>query len=184
MYPIYFESADELRLWFEENHKTKKELIAGFFRKSTGRKSITWSESVDEALCFGWIDGRINPIDDERYTRRFTPRKPNSIWSNVNVKKVEKLIKSGRMQPEGLIAFEKRETHKSGIYHFENPPATLEPKLEETFKSNRDAWNFFQKQAPSYQKLMLHWITSGKKEETQVRRMNKLISASEAGVKL
>ena len=184
MEPIYFKSAAELRLWFEENHKTKKELFVGYFRKSTGKKTITWSESVDEALCFGWIDGRINPIDDERYTRRFTPRKPDSIWSNVNLKKVEQLIKDGRMRSEGLASFERRKADKSGIYHFENPPTTLDPKLEEIFKRNEKSWNFFTKQAPSYQKLMFHWIMSGKKDETRVRRMNQLISASADGVKL
>ncbi len=141
--PIYFESAAELRRWFQKNHLNATELIAGFYKKSSNEKTISWSESVDEALCFRWIDGRVNSIDSERYTRRFTPRKPDSIWSNVNIGKVKNLIESGRMERAGLLAFEKRDEEKSGIYHFEQDPVALDEQFLAEFKKHQTAYSFF-----------------------------------------
>ncbi|MBF0694751.1 MAG: YdeI/OmpD-associated family protein [Flavobacterium sp.] len=181
---IYFESAAEFRAWLEENHSSSTELFVGYYRVNSNRKTMTWAESVDEALCFGWIDGRLNPVDDQRYTRRFTPRKPNSIWSNVNIKKVGELIAAGKMKPEGLATYNRRRPEKTGIYHFEKPQETLSPDLALMFSQNIVAFEFFKKQSASYQKLIIHWIMEAKKAETRQNRLVKLIKASENGLKL
>ena len=140
---------------------------------------MTWSESVDEALCFGWIDGIRKRVDAESYCIRFTPRRPNSIWSAVNLAKVEALMASGAMQPAGLEAYQKRNPEKCEVYSFEKPPAVLPDEYTEVFKAHPEAWTFFQKQPPSYQKNMTNWITTAKQESTQRSRLQKLIEASE-----
>jgi uncharacterized protein YdeI (YjbR/CyaY-like superfamily) len=182
MDPIYFNDQNEFRKWLEDNHNKESELLAGFYRVKTKKSSLTWSQSVDQALCFGWIDGIRRSISQEKYCIRFTPRRPNSIWSNVNIKKVEELTKNGLMKREGLETFNRRK--KSGMYSFENESSQFIENLEITFKSNNIAWEFFLIQAPSYKKTIIRWIMSAKREETRLSRLNKLIKASENHSKL
>lgn len=177
MTPIFFANQLEFRKWLAQNHKKETELIVGYYKVGTGKPSMTWSQSVDQALCFGWIDGVRKSLGEESYCIRFTPHKPKSNWSAVNIKKVEELTKQGLMQPEGLELYNNRTVDKA--YSFENPERILSPHLEKKFKANKNAWKFFDSQAPSYKKTMLHWIMSAKKEETQVSRLDKLILESE-----
>ena len=156
MLPIFFSSRKEFRQWLADNHKTEKEVLVGFYRVATGKPSMTWSESVDEALCFGWIDSVRRKIDNESYCNRFTPRRPNGIWSLVNINKVEQLTLDGLMQPSGIEAFQRRRNEKSGIYSFENDNRQLNENLEQIFKENKPAWEFFSHQAPSYRKTITH----------------------------
>jgi len=176
--PVYFNSQNEFREWLEKNHDKESEIIAGYYKVGTGRPSMTWSESVDQAICFGWIDGIRRSVDNERYTIRFTPRRPGSIWSNVNLRKVEELKKKGLMKKPGLDVYNKRKDAKSGIYSFENEITTLDKKYEKIFKASKSAWDFFMKQPPSYKKTRTHWVMSAKQEETRLARLNKLIKAS------
>lgn len=179
MKPKFFKDPKDFRKWLEKNHGTKTELIVGYYKVKTKKPSMKWAESVDEAVCFGWIDGIRRSIDEESYNIRFTPRRKDSIWSAVNIKKVKRLIEEGLMQPAGLLAYENREESKSAIYSYENKPKELSPELEKIFKSNKIAWDFFIEQAPSYQRLMVFRVISAKKEETKIRRLNKLIESSE-----
>lgn len=178
---MFFENPEQFRSWLEKNHTKENELLVGFYKVGTKKPSITWSESVDQALCFGWIDGVRKSIDEHSYSIRFTPRKPTSIWSAINIKKVEELTKSGLMTPEGLKAFELRKEEKSGIYSHEKEAATLDPEFEKQFKTHKKAWEFFNNQAPSYRKVMLHWIMSAKQEKTRLSRLEKTIRESELG---
>jgi uncharacterized protein YdeI (YjbR/CyaY-like superfamily) len=179
MMPVFFHDQQEFRRWLEKNHKSKSELLVGYYKVSSEKPSMTWSQSVDEALCFGWIDGIRRSIDNESYCIRFTPRKPTSIWSNVNIKKAEELNRKGLMKQSGLEVFNNRKTSKSGIYSFENEPSKLNDSFENIFKASKLAWEFFLKQAPSYQKTIFRWIMSAKQEKTQLSRLNKTIVASE-----
>lgn len=179
MSAVFFRNPQEFRDWLEENHQKEAELVVGFYKVGTKKPSITWSESVDQALCFGWIDGVRKTIDKESYSIRFTPRRPGSIWSAINIGKVEELTKSGLMKPEGLQAFKFRKEEKSRIYSHENEAAALSPQYKKQFKINKKAWDFFDRQAPSYKKVMIHWIMSAKQEKTQISRLEKTISASE-----
>lgn len=179
MNPIFFKTQSEFRDWLDKNHMKETELFVGFYKEGSGKPSMTWPQSVDEALCYGWIDGIRKSIDSESYCIRFTPRKPTSIWSAVNIKKVEELISKGLMQPFGLVAFSKRKDEKSKIYSFENDPIKLADNFEKQFKSNKKAWAFFTSQASSYQKTAIHWIMSAKKELTQLTRLEKIIVESE-----
>ncbi|MDP2363547.1 MAG: YdeI/OmpD-associated family protein [Ignavibacteria bacterium] len=181
---VFFPTPKDLRKWFEKNHKKEKELFVGYYKVVTGKPSITWSQSVDEALCFGWIDGIRRSVDEESYCIRFTPRNPKSNWSAINIKKVEELTKLGLMKPEGLAAFSYRKEEKSKIYAYENPAATLDKSYEKKFKSENFAWEFFQSMAPSYQKTALRWIMSAKQEETRLKRLQTLISDCEAKRKI
>ena len=178
MTPVYFKNQEEFRNWLEKNHKTETELLIGYYKVDSGRPSMTWSQSVDQALCFGWIDGIRRSIDNERYCIRFTPRKPTSIWSKINIDKIGELTKKGLMYPSGLAAFNNRRKSKSGIYSFENEPATLSASFEAGFRTNISAWDFFKSQAPSYQKMIIHWIMAARQEKTRLARLEKLISAS------
>ena len=153
----------------------KTELLVGFYKVDSGKPSMTWSQSVDQALCFGWIDGVRKSIDEISYTIRFTPRKPTSIWSAINVRKVEELRKAGLMTQEGERAFGHKTESKSGIYSHENEPATLDPIFTKQFKKEKEAWKYFIAQAPSYRKVMIHWIMSAKQEKTRVSRLEKTI---------
>jgi uncharacterized protein YdeI (YjbR/CyaY-like superfamily) len=183
--PRFFASPAEFRAWLEANHDQRRELLVGFYKKGSGRPSMTWSESVDEALCFGWIDGVRRSLDAERYTIRFTPRKPASIWSNVNIAKVEMLLNEDRMRPAGLAAWERRDPEKSGIYAFERQtPAEFDAELERRFRRERGAWTFFQKQPPGYRRLATHYVTSAKRPETRERRLTVLIEHSAKGERL
>jgi len=178
---VFFASTGDFRIWLGHNHQTEAELLVGFYKVGTGKPSMTWSESVDEALCFGWIDGIRNTIDSESYCIRFTPRNPKSNWSALNIKKVEELIRQGRMLPVGLDAFEKRKTEKSAIYSYENRPEKLDNTLETKFQIHRDAWNYFTSLASSYQRTCIYWVMSAKQESTREARLAKLIKASESG---
>jgi uncharacterized protein YdeI (YjbR/CyaY-like superfamily) len=179
--PTFFSTPRDFRRWLERNHAKVAELWVGFHKKGTGRPSVTWPEAVDEALCFGWIDGVRYRIDEISYRIRFTPRTPKSTWSNVNVKRVAALKKLGRMAPAGLAAFAKADPKKSGIYAYERRNATLGAAHEKSFKANKAAWAFFKAQAPSYQRTVTHWVVSAKQEETRQRRLARLIADSEAG---
>ena len=180
MKPVYFNNQIEFREWLAENHADKKELLVGFYKISTGKPSMTWSESVDQAICYGWIDGIRKTVDAESYCIRFTPRKPTSTWSKVNIQKVENLIKNGLMTASGLEAYNKRSMENSGIYSFENEEKVLPFEFERKFKTNHTAWDFFSNQAPpSYRKTVIHWILSAKQEITRISRLEKLIAASE-----
>ncbi len=183
--PVYFESPAAFRRWLEAHHGTASELIVGFHKSHTGRPSLTWPESVDEALCVGWIDGIRRRVDDDRYTIRFTPRRRHSIWSLVNIRRVAALTAEGRMQPAGLRAFEARRDERSGVYAFERPaPAALGEADERRFKKHRKAWAFFQSQPPGYRTTAMHWVTSAKKAETREKRLATLITDSEAGLRI
>jgi len=179
MKPVYFKNQDEFRKWLDENHEKAAEIIVGFYKVGTPKHNMTWSQSVDQALCFGWIDGIRRSIDDEKYCIRFTPRKPTSIWSLVNIRKVEDLERKGLMKKPGLEAFNKRKESKSGIYSFENEIPVLNDNFEDRFRANNDAWTFFMKQPPSYRKTRIHWVMSARQEATRTARLNKLITASE-----
>jgi len=185
MNPTFFKTQADFRQWLTNNHNKEKELLVGFYKTSSSKESMTWPQSVDEALCFGWIDGVRRSVDAESYTIRFTPRKPNSIWSAINIDKMENLIALKLVKPEGLAAFEKRTENKSRIYsHEQKEVAKLSPDMEAEFKANTIAWDFFTTQAPSYQKVILHWLTSAKQEKTRLQRFEKLIHASTEGKRL
>src|ERR1051326_8918402 len=184
MKPRFFPTPAQFRQWLERNYERETELLVGFHKKSSGKKSITYNEALDEALSFGWIDGVRRNLNETSYTIRFTPRKPRSIWSNINVKHVERLQKEKRMQPSGLDAFALRDAKRTGIYSFENRPRELSPEYEKTFRQNKAAWKFFQEQPPGYQRLMIFRTMSAKKEETRLRRLKQLIDSSEKGVRL
>lgn len=179
MQATFFATATEFRKWLEKNHKKQTELMVGFYKVGSGKASITWSQSVDQALCFGWIDGVRKSIDEESYCIRFTPRRNNSIWSAINIKKVEELTKAGLMKPEGEKAFSFRTEDKSQIYSHEKEPAILDSRYEKQFKQHKKAWDFFSKQTPSYKKVMIHWIMSAKQEKTRQARLEKIIQESE-----
>ncbi|MFT6633962.1 MAG: hypothetical protein ACJAS4_003936 [Bacteriovoracaceae bacterium] len=178
---IFFNNSDEFSNWLENNSEAS-ELWVGYFKKSTGRTDFTWSSSVDVALCFGWIDGIRKSIDDQRYKIRFTPRKMNSLWSAVNVKKVNALIKLGKMKPAGMHLFNNR-TDKQG-YSSEKRNIKLAEEYEEQIKANQHAWLFFSNLAPSYKRDSIWWVMSAKKKETRLRRLNILICSSEEGLKI
>jgi uncharacterized protein YdeI (YjbR/CyaY-like superfamily) len=179
MTPVFFANQTEFRKWLEKNHKKEPELIVGFYKKDSGKPNMTWSQSVDEALCFGWIDGVRRSIDKESYCIRFTPRRPTSRWSNINIKKVEELTLQGLMQPAGIEIYKIRKIEKSGISSYESEPGKLDKEMTARFKSNKVAWEFFTRQAPSYQRTISHWIVSAKQEKTKLARLEKTIAASE-----
>jgi uncharacterized protein YdeI (YjbR/CyaY-like superfamily) len=178
---FFFPTQKGLRKWFEKNHKKEKELWIGFYKVASGKPSITWSQSVDEALCFGWIDGLRKSIDEESYCIRFTPRNPRSNWSAINIKKVEELTKLGLMMPEGLKAFGFRKEQKSKIYAYENPEVILDKSFEKLFKTNKKAWQFYHSMTPTYRKVTTRWIMSAKQETTRLKRLNELIKDCAAG---
>jgi uncharacterized protein YdeI (YjbR/CyaY-like superfamily) len=178
----FFATPGDFRRWLKVHHQNTRELWVGFYKKASGRPSITWPESVDEALCVGWIDGLRKTIDAESYKIRFTPRKTTSTWSAVNIGRVQELTKFGRMRPAGLKAFELRKEEKSGIYAYENrKSAVLGAAGEQKFRSRPKAWNFFQSQPASYRQTLIWWVATAKREETKQKRLEKLIAQSEAG---
>jgi uncharacterized protein YdeI (YjbR/CyaY-like superfamily) len=184
MTPKFFPTPSAFRKWLTTNHAKSKELWVGFYKKNSGKPSITWPESVDEALCFGWIDGIRKTIDEESYKIRFTPRKTTSIWSAVNMRNVERLIKAKRMQPAGLKAFELRKDNRSEIYAYEQRSSELIEPYAAQFKRNKKAWDFFQAQPPGYRKIMNWYVLSAKQEETRLKRLQRVIEASAEGVRL
>ncbi len=180
--PIYFESPEALRDWFDANHETATELWIGQYKKSTGRPTVTWSEVVDEALCVGWIDGVRYSVDAERFTQRLTPRRKGSNWSAVNIAKVTELTAQGRMRPAGHAAFEARTEARSGVYSYEQRHlATLEPEEEAMFRANAAAWAWWEAGPPSYRKGAVYWVVSAKRPETRARRLDALIEDSAVG---
>ena len=185
MKPKFFRTPADWRAWLEQNHQSETELWVGFYRKGTGKPSITWPESVDQALCFGWIDGVRKTIDAESYVIRFTPRRRGSIWSNVNIRRAGELISAGLMQDAGKRAFEARDPAKSGIYSFERTkPAKLPPAMKKVFMANKRAWKFFQSQPPGYRAVVTNWLITAKQEATRNRRLATLIKDSEEGKRI
>ena len=176
--PSFFKTPADFRKWLTKNHTTATELWVGFYKKDSGKPSITWPESVDEALCHGWIDGVRKSVDETSYKIRFTPRRPRSIWSAVNIKRVSVLTKEGRMQPAGDKAFAARKESKSGIYAYEQRQPELPEIYVKELRKNKAAAKFFESQPPSYRKLTSWWIVSAKQEETRLKRLAKLIEAS------
>lgn len=185
MNPHFFTTPAEFRDWLDKHFDKETELLVGFYKTSSGKPTITWPESVDQALCYGWIDGVRKSRDEESYTIRFTPRKATSIWSAINIDKMEKLMKEGLVKPTGIAAYEKRAENKSRIYsHERTEDAVLPAEMEKVFKANAPAWEFFMKQAPSYRKVMLHLIVSAKQEKTRQSRFEKLLNASAEGKRI
>ena len=175
----FFKTQDDFRRWLESHHEKETELIVGFYKVDSGKPSMSWSQSVDQALSFGWIDGVRKSIDKESYSIRFTPRRRTSTWSKVNIKKVDELIKAGLMKPAGLKAFSLSKENKSGVYSYENDTLSLEPNYEIKFRKNKKAWDFFMKQAPSYKRAINRWIMSAMQEKTRQSRLEKTIKESE-----
>lgn len=178
MKPTFFKTPLDFRKWFEKHHDKEQELLVGFYKKDSGKPSITWPESVDEALCFGWIDGIRRGVDEYSYTIRFTPRRARSVWSAVNIKRVGELTEQGRMQPAGLDAFAARKENRSGIYSYEQRTAELPEEYRRLVQKNKAAWKFFEEQSSSYRKAAVWWVLSAKKEETRLSRLDKLIDYS------
>jgi uncharacterized protein YdeI (YjbR/CyaY-like superfamily) len=181
---IFFKTQGDFRKWLKKNHTKKDELWVGYNKKSSGKPSMDWSQSVDVALCFGWIDGIRKSIDEESYKIRFTPRKPASLWSSVNIKKVEELTKKGLMDPAGIEAFKKRDAKRSGVYSFERENAELNEEYVKIFKKNKKAWEFFNSLSKSVKRVTSHWVISAKQEKTRRKRLDILIKSSEAGEKI
>lgn len=178
MEATFFMTPTDFRRWLEENQASTTELLLGFYKKNSNKPGITYAQALDEALCYGWIDGVRRSLDETSYTIRFTPRKASSIWSNVNIKRAGELIELGLMQPAGLKVFNKRRPDKSGIYSFETDEQQLDTGYEEQFRARSEAWDFFQSQPPSYQKTARFWVMSAKKEETRLKRLATLIEDS------
>lgn len=178
---LFFPTPAHFRRWLERNHDSQPELWVGYYKKDTGRRSITWLESVDEALCFGWIDGIRKAVDEISYTIRFTPRRKTSVWSAINIRNVQRLTETGRMQPAGLKAFEARRAQRCEIYSYEQRPKELPGPLKARLRKNRKAWNYFEMQPPGYRRRMIWWIVSARTEVTQLKRLAQLAEISARG---
>lgn len=184
MQPRFFKTPADLRRWFEAHAATERELIVGYYKRETGKPSVTWPESVDQALCFGWIDGIRRKIDEERYTIRFTPRKPGSIWSAINIRRMQALIAAKQVTVAGIKAHEARRENRSGTYSFEQRSVELPAEYARVLKKDKRAFDFFQSQPPSYRKTAMWWVVSAKKEETRLRRLQALIEDSRRGERI
>jgi uncharacterized protein YdeI (YjbR/CyaY-like superfamily) len=180
----YFRTASDFRRWLAVHHATARELLVGFYKKASGRPGISYKDAVDEALCFGWIDGIKKRVDDHRYTHRFTPRKAGSIWSLINTNRVKELIALGRMAKPGLEVFARRDPKKTGIYSFERQASTFDAGLERAFKKSAAAWSFFRAQPPGYQRLMTFYVMSAKQQATRERRLAVLVKSSAEGKRI
>ena len=183
MKPRFFSTPTQFGEWLDKNHDTSSELLVGFHKKDSGKKSITYPEALDEALCYGWIDGVRRNLNETSYTIRFTPRRSRSIWSRVNVGHVNRLKKEGRMRPPGLKAFDAKDPKRTGVYAFENAPRELSAEYEKTFRANKKAWEFFQEQPAYSKRISAFWVMSAKREETRERRLAKLSANSEKGIR-
>lgn len=180
--PIFFANQAKFRAWLKKNHAICSEQWVGFHRKSSGLPSITWPESVDQALCFGWIDGLRKTVDEKSYQIRFTPRRSNSVWSVINRRKFQELKRQGQVRSAGIKAYQRKTSNKSGIYSYENrKSAVLSASERQRFRLNRKAWRWFRQQAPSYQQTVTWWIASAKRIETRQKRLARLITDSSAG---
>ena len=184
MSPTFFATPLELRKWFKRHHARAEQLWVGFYRKASGRPSVTWPESVDEALCFGWIDGLRMGVDEVSYKIRFTPRRKGSVWSNININKAKALIKGRCMRARGLKAFQARKENRSGIYSYEQRRDQLEEPYGSLMRKDKAAWRFFQSQSPSYRRTVGWWVVSAKQEKTRLHRLQKLIRLSANGKRL
>ena len=185
MKPIFFKTPAEFRAWLKKHHATADEIIVGYYKKASGKQTMTWQESVDEALCFGWIDGIRRKYGEDSYGNRFTPRRTGSNWSAININRVEELTKLKRMQPAGLAAYAKRSEARSRVYAYEQSDVLpLDAALEKKFKANKKAWAFFQGQAPYYRKIITRWLNSAKAEDTRLRRLAKLMASCEQGKRM
>jgi len=180
--PVFFATPSNFRAWLEKNYQNATELLVGFYKKGSGMPSITWPESVDEALCYGWIDGVRRRVDGSRYTIRFTPRKAQSTWSAINIRRAQELHAAGRMSAAGLQAFARRSDERSAIYAYEQrKSARLDKSQEKLFRANRQAWDFFHRQIESYRRTAIYWVVSAKKADTRARRLAVLIECSVRG---
>ena len=178
--PTFFETPARFRAWLRTHHTTADELWVGFYKKTTGKRSVTWQEAVDEALCFGWIDGIRKRVDADSYTNRFTPRRRGSFWSAINTRRAAELIEAGRMRPAGRKAFDARDTARTAAHHAVRDNPRLEKAHEREFRANRAAWDFFAGQPPGYRKMAIWFVVSAKRDETRARRLQQLIAVSAA----
>jgi uncharacterized protein YdeI (YjbR/CyaY-like superfamily) len=181
--PVFFPTEADFRRWLQANHEIAPELLVGFWKKSSGKPSIDWPQARDQALCFGWIDGIRKSMGEDAYTIRFTPRRKGSIWSKVNVERFEALKAAGQMTAAGEAAYE-RDRHRSGVYSYEKPLASLTPAEEAMFRKNKDAWADWQQRPPGYRKTVLGWVTGAKRPETRAKRLFQLIEVSAVGRRL
>jgi uncharacterized protein YdeI (YjbR/CyaY-like superfamily) len=182
--PIFFETPAEFREWLARDNDSTEELLVGFHKKGSGQSSVTYREALDEALCFGWIDGVRRNLDEGSYTIRFTPRTPKSVWSAVNIRRAHELIAEGRMAPAGLVAFEKRDEARARQYSYERENVAFDAASEKAFRADQEAWEFFRAQPQGYQQLHTWWVVSAKREETRLKRLAVLIEASAEGRRL
>ena len=178
MTPKAFKTQADWRAWLEAHHDSSTEILLRLFKVHAAHRGLTYKQALEEALCFGWIDGVVRRLDEDSFSQRYTPRRRGSIWSNINVGHVQRLTREGRMKPAGLAAFEKRDEKRTGIYAFENRPKALPPAMEKQFRANKKAWAFYQAQAPWYRRTTAFWVLGAKKEETQQRRLEMLIDRS------
>ena len=178
MKPVFFSSPTKFRAWLAANHAKASQLLVGFHKVSSGKPSLTWPEAVDEALCYGWIDGIRHSLGETSYTIRFTPRRPGSFWSNKNIASAKRLTKAGHMRAAGLRAFEARKGERSGAYSFEQDDVAFDASLSKRFRANRTAWDFFGAQPLGYQKTLRHWVLSAKRQETRIKRLSRVIEMS------
>jgi uncharacterized protein YdeI (YjbR/CyaY-like superfamily) len=181
---IFFSTPAEFRAWLEEHHESASEVWVGYYKKATGKPTMTWSEAVDEALCFGWIDGKVQRIDDERHRQRFTPRRPTSNWSEVNIAKVAELRAQGRIRPAGEAAFAARRQEPAPYSYERRHEAAFDADQEATFRANEAAWAWFSGQSASYRAMATFWVVSAKRPETRARRLGRLIESSADGQRL
>ena len=176
--PIFFKTASAFRQWLQKNNTSAPEVWVGYYNKGSGKRSVTYPESVDEALCFGWIDGIRKSVDADSYKNRFTPRKAGSFWSAINTRRAAELISQGRMRPAGKKAFDARDAARTAAHHAVRDNPRLDKAREAQFKANRTAWEFFQAQPPGYRRLSIWWIVSARREETRTRRFDQLLALS------
>ncbi len=181
MTPKSFKTQAAWRAWLEAHHDSSTEILLRLFKVHAAHRGLTYRQALDEALCYGWIDGVARRLDEDSYCQRYTPRRPRSVWSRVNMRHVERLKEEGRMTPAGLAAYAKRDEKRTAVYSFENRPKVLPPAMEKTFRASKQAWAFYQAQAPWYRRTMAYWILSGKKDETQQRRLEALIGCCSRG---
>lgn len=172
-----FKTPAAFRAWLEAHHGSSNELLLRVFRTHAAARGVTYAQALDEALCFGWIDGVRRSVDEDSFSIRFSPRKPKSIWSRINVGHVERLLKEKRMAPPGVAAFEARDEARTGVYSFENRPKELPPEMTRAFRANTPAWTFFEEQPRYYRRTMIFWVLSAKKEETRGRRFAALVDS-------
>ncbi|MBA4073237.1 MAG: bacteriocin-protection protein [Gemmatimonas sp.] len=184
MKPKFFKTTEALRAWFTKHGATKSELWIGYYKKASGKGGVVYKQALDEALCVGWIDGQLRSIDDTCYMQRWTPRKPRSNWSNVNIRKVQVLIAAGRMTPMGLAAFARRVPERTGVYSFEKPSLECPPTFLKRFKANKAAWAFWSAQPPGYRRIVTGYVTSAKQEATRERRLSLVIEHSARGERI